>query len=163
MVVITQAWLVSTDPLDDLIYLANSFGQIGYDIFQQTAAEIEPFLLEELRHYPPVPPGSKYVRTFKLREGWAVRIGQVGVTQFRFDVYNRTHYSAWVVGSLAQNRAIAESFQREFHRANGWQLATDTVTFWFQAFLELYQEKFDGVLAGYGTLKTKRRARTSFL
>lgn len=160
--VIKQAWKVNTQTYDDLSHFVDSFGQIGFSLFEQSSAEITPFLLDELKFYPPVPPNSRYQRTFKLRDGWYVRIGMVGEGQFKFEVGNDTFYAAFVVGSLAQARDAAARFQRDFHKAHGWLLATDTVTFWWMAFLEDYQGRFETELGKFGTFEGGRRARTAF-
>lgn len=160
MAVIKSTWKVNVQPLEDLSYFADSFGEEAFDIFEAVGAEIEPLLLDELRTYPPVPPNSTYRRTYKLRDNWQVRIYAAGSDQFRFEVSNDTDYAVWVVGSLAMAREAAARFQQAFHKANGWQLASDTVTFWYEAFLEEYQQRFEDELAEFGGFTLTRRART---
>lgn len=156
---ISQKWVVNTKPLDDLAHFADSFEQIAFGVFDEVAQEIEPLLLDELRHYPPVPPGSTYIRTFRLQEGWHVFILQQAGS-FIIRVSNEVEYSQWVVGSLAQAIAAAAAFQRVFHREHGWQLATETVTFWFEAFMEAFEQRFADELGQFGTFTSRRRART---
>jgi hypothetical protein len=160
MAVVKSTWKVDTAALDNLNHFATSFNSMSFSLFEQVSAEIAPPLLNELQHYPPVPPGSKYIRTFRLRDGWRVDIGAAGDGKFRFEVSNNVDYTVWVVGSLATAREAAARFQRDFHRAHGWFLATDTVTFWFNAFMDEYQERFDAQLASFGITTGGRRART---
>lgn len=160
MAVVKSTWKVDTRALDELSHFASSFNAQAFTLAEQVGAEIAVPLLNELQHYPPVPPGSKYLRTFKLRDGWRIDIGQAGGGQFRFEVSNSTDYTVWVVGSLATAREAAARFQRDFHRANGWFLATDTVTFWFNAFMEEYRERFNAQLSEFGMASGSRRART---
>lgn len=161
MAVIKSTWTVNTAPLEELSHFVDSFDVIGFSLFEQSSAEISPFLLDELKTYPPVPPNSKYKRTFKLRDNWRIDIGQAGAGQFKFEVSNSTDYAVWVVGSLAMAQDAAGRFQRDFHKAHGWQLAGETVSFWFEAFLEDYQTRFEDQLAAFGGFTLKRRARTS--
>jgi hypothetical protein len=156
---IKQNWLVNAQPYADLMHFVDSFEDMAYGLFVETAAEIEPLLLDELRHYPPVPPGSKYIRTFRLQNGWFVDIIQSG-GEFLFQVGNDVEYAQFVVGSLAQAVAAAARFQRDFHKAHGWQLGAETVTFWFEAFMEEYRGRFNAELAKFGTTSGGRRAST---
>lgn len=159
---VQQKWTINTKPIEDLSHFIDSLDQITYDLFAQTTAEIEPLMLDELRAYPPVPAGSKYVRTFRLRDGWRIEIAQAGSGQFIFRVTNDVEYTQFVVGSLALANAASARFQRDFHKANGWQLASPTITFWFEAFLEEFQERFLRELGQFGTITgSSRRAFTN--
>lgn len=160
MAVVKSTWKADTRALDDLSHFASSFDAMTFSLAEQVSAEIAPPLLNELQTYPAVPSGSRYIRTFKLRDGWRVDIGEAGKGQFRFEVSNSTDYTVWVVGSLATAREAAARFQRDFHRAHGWFLATDTVTFWFNAFMDEYRERFDAQLSEFGMASGGRRART---
>lgn len=159
---VRQTWTFNTQPIDGLVHFIDSIDQIAYDIFAQSAAEIEAPLLDELRTYPPVPADSKYVRTFKLRDGWRIEIAQAGSGQFIFRVTNDVEYTQFVVGSLALANAAASRFQRDFHANNGWQLASPTIQFWFEAFLEEFQGRFLRELGQFGTITgSTRRAFTN--
>lgn len=160
MAVIKQAWKVNAQTYDELSHFVDDFGQIGFSLFEQSSAEIAPLMLEDLSAYPPVPPNSKYKRTYRLRKGWTVSIGMVGEGQFKFEVSNNVDYTVWVVGSLAQARSAAADFQRDFHAEHGWRLATDIVSIWWAAFLEDYQGRFEDELGRFGTFESGRRART---
>lgn len=160
MPVVKQRWTVDAQPFDELSHFARSFGEFAFDIYEETAAEIEPEMLADLQFYPPVPPGSKYVRTFKLRDSWVIRIYPVSESEFVFEVSNDAGYTQWVVGSLAQSVEAAARFQRDFHKKNGWILATETVTFWFETFLDLYESRFDQALGQFGSSSVNRRATT---
>lgn len=149
---------INTKPLDDLTEFAGDFARIAADIGEGVYRSIEDDLVDELRYYPPPPPNSTYQRTFTLRDGWEVSYGRDG-NGFAIRVANETSYSKYVVGSLAQARATAASFQAEVHKGR-WVLAADTVAFWFEAFLEEYQSRFTAELSKFGTTSTNRRAFT---
>jgi hypothetical protein len=160
MAVIKQAWKVNVQPLEDMAEFAGNLDDKAFQLFEQSTAEIEQGLMDDLRTYPAVPPNSTYERTYKLRDNWSASIGQAGDGLFKFEVSNDTDYAVWVVGSLAQMREAAARFQQEFHRDNGWELATDKVTRWFNRLLEDYQSRFENELAEFGGFTLKRRART---
>jgi hypothetical protein len=148
----------NTKPLDDLAEFAGDFARIAADIGEDVYLSIEDDLVDELRYYPPPPPNSSYQRTFKLRDGWEVSYGRDG-NGFAIRVENDTSYSKYVVGSLAQARAAAASFQADVHKGR-WVLAADTIGFWFEAFLAEYQTRFTAELSKFGTTSTSRRAFT---
>lgn len=61
--------------------------------------------------YPPVPAGSKYIRTGNLANRWAV----VNLGVARYALVNRAPYSGWVVGEQ----------QTQTHRQNKWWRASE--------------------------------------
>jgi len=160
MVVVKQAWKVNAEPLGQGAELIANFQTRAFSLFEQEAAEVAPDLLTDLQFYPAPPPNSTYERTYKLRDGWQMFIGQVSGSLFKFEVSNSVGYTQWVVGSLAQARSAAARFQRDFHRSNGWELATDKVTFWFQKLKASYQARIEEELTRDGIFTLKRRART---
>ena len=149
----------TVEPLDALKAWLNDIQDTGRDLAEQVWQEIRVPLLDELRFYPPVPPNSRYRRTFRLRRGWAAVLERT-TDGYRIVVSNDTRYTQWVVGSLAQNRNAAARFQQDFHNRNGWPLATDTVTFWINAFDEEYEKAFNAELDGFAQTYNKRRAFT---
>lgn len=155
---IRSKWTINTKPLDDLAEFAGDFARIAADIGEDVYRSIEDDLVDELRYYPPPPPNSSYQRTFKLRDGWEVSYGRDG-NGFSVRVSNDTSYSRYVVGSLAQARSAAASFQADVHKGR-WVLAADTVGFWFESFMQEYEARFAAELSKFGTSTTRRRAYT---
>jgi hypothetical protein len=154
--------LVTTSTVDkDLDHFVNDFNNIAKSLGQEAFAQVDEPLLDELQFYPPVPSGSTYVRTYRLRRGWKAGIVDLGSDKFAFFVTNDVNYTQWVVGSLAQAESAAASFQASFHAANGWFLATKTVKFWFDTYVELLDEGFARELSKFGTISNRRRAFTS--
>lgn len=128
------------------------------EIARELYAELRPLMLAGLQFYPPVPAGSRYVRTFRLQRGWAVTLqvdgGNAGV-QIDLVVTNSTPYTKWVVGTLTNVDALARQTQRDFHARNGWPLALNTTRYWF----DQYADRFVNALAaGVGDLLRKRAA-----
>lgn len=54
------------------------------------------------RGYPPPPPGSRYDRTYDLRDGWAIAERQFSPTAARVVIGNPVDYSPDVVGDADQ-------------------------------------------------------------
>lgn len=155
---IRSRWTINTKPLDDLIEFASDFTRIASDIGEDLMNQYDEGLLDELRYYPAPPAGSTYERTYRLKDGWTVTI-QRESGGFAIAIKNPTPYAKYVVGSLATAKAAARSFQAEVHQGR-WPLATDTVTFWFEGFLQTYQERFIQELGKFGTTSSSRRAFT---
>jgi hypothetical protein len=149
---------ISTEKALELF--ADEITDIVYDLAQDSFEAVKTPLLDELRFYPPVPAGSKYVRTFALRRAWVARLDRNGRDRVDFVVENNVRYTQWVVGSLAQNPSQARRFQRDFHARNGWPLATETVAFFFEAYEEDFAERFDTSLNKIVSTSTRQRAFT---
>lgn len=146
---------------EGLEHFADEITDMVYSLALDSAELVKPFLLDELRFYPPVPPNSKYVRTFRLKRGWKVELERRGRDRVAFAVSNDTPYTQWVVGSLAQDTARARSYQQDFHAAHGWPLATETVKFFFEAYQEDFDKRFDGeLLARFTSTRFSQRAQT---
>lgn len=158
LLVIRSRWKVNTKVLDDLAAFAGDFTRIAGDIGEDLINQFDDGLLDELRYYPPPPANSSYVRTYRLREGWTVTI-QRESEGFSIIINNPTPYAKYVVGSLATARATAASFQADIHKGR-WPLTTDTVSFWFEGYLEAYQARFMNELGKFGTISSSRRAFT---
>jgi ribosomal protein L14 len=135
----------NTAPLDRLDGYLTNFDKHAQSIFHETATEvfeeIRTQMLDALRLYPPVPAGSRYVRTFKLRRGWDVDLDIAGSSVYVV-VRNATPYTRWVVGTLSSIDAVARHTQAAFHRRNGWVVALDTTRFWFDVFKDAFIEAF---------------------
>jgi hypothetical protein len=143
------------DVIDDFVEYIDGFTTLVQDIGRDTFDKVRDPFLSELRFYPPVPPGSRYKRTFRLRRGWKLFIETL-VNGFQFVVSNLTKYTPWVVGSLAKVRSVAAQFQRDFHKRNGWTLAVDTIDMWFDIFITEFETEFDSQLSEFATRRTKR-------
>lgn len=108
----------------------------------------------DLRDYPPVPPGSRYKRTYRLKRGWIVRLVEQD-NAYQVVVSNPTVYTKWVMGSFDQRR----SYQTAVHRRNGWRLADNIVTYWFAEYQSELRTRFARYLQGYAIFTVKRRNR----
>jgi hypothetical protein len=115
--------------------------RIARNVAIEAFQEIRQQMLTALQFYPPVPPGSKYKRTYRLRRGWIVDLSLTGDT-IALVITNPTTYTRYVVGALTNQTALAALAQRDFHRANGWPLALDTAHIWFDKFTDAFIEAF---------------------
>lgn len=135
----------NTAPLDRLSQYLQTFDENALRIFAETAnevfAEIRAQMLEALQFYPPVPAGSTYVRTFRLRHGWQLEL-QIAGSAVYVVVKNATPYTRFVVGALTNVDAAARATQRAFHARNGWPVALNTTRFWFDQFKDAFIEAF---------------------
>jgi hypothetical protein len=145
--------------LEDLAVYFDDIAANSREVAERVYREISGDFIADLQFYPPVPPNSRYRRTFRLRRGWTIELAFEG-NETRLIVRNRTRYTQWVVGSLAQDRNAAGRFQRAFHARNGWPLATDTVKFWFDAYAEEFEREFRRELGEFAETAIKRRAAT---
>lgn len=155
---IRSTWKTDITILDDLAAFAGDFDRMSADIGEEVFREIESELLYELQDYPPPIPGSDYVRTLTLKNGWRISFGR-SIGRFFVVVENATFYAKYVVGSFAQARAAAAALQAEIHRGR-WVLAKDTLDSWFEDFMERYQRRFVGELSQFGSTRASRRAFT---
>lgn len=149
----------STEPLSGLEAYLEKCPEKAAEIGQAVFDEIKPALLEALRFYPGVPAGSRYVRTFTLRNNWEVTFESTQVG-FQIAIRNSTRYALWVVGSLAQNANAAKRFQRDFHAQHGWPLATNTAKTYFDKFTDEFVEAFASDLQEFTSVAFRRRAVT---
>ena len=132
--------------IEDITNAMQDIGKVAFSTIEQ------PFL-RDLRFYPPVPAGSRYKRTFKLKRGWKAFYEAI-TSGFQIVVSNLVKYTRWVVGSLDVVRSTAVLFQRKLHKRNGWQQATDIVDMWFEIFLDEFEDAFDRELADFATRST---------
>lgn len=175
---IRQTLTTDTTIESDIEWL-NSQDEMLYDIGYEIKDEIEPYLIGELSSSvnPVKHPiewtsdrqrrafyatngfggGIPYQRTGTLRESWTLSLIEDG-NGFRLVVENSAPQAKFVYGSLAQNRTDALRFQQRFHANTGWQAATDTVNFWFDAGDELLEQKLDDRIKEQ--VNTRRRAYT---
>lgn len=149
---------VNTRPFDELDAFLDDFNRMAADIGQRAYDRIHTPLLDELQYYPPPRPNQRYVRTFRLRDGWTVAYQRSG-SGFEILIGNKTPYTKFVVGSLAQARAAAASFQAWMHKGR-WPLAVETVDFWLEAFAEEFRTEFNQELAQFGSTSSSRRGFT---
>lgn len=147
----------NTAPLDRLDKYLQTFDDNALKIFADTANEvfneIRPQMLEALRFYPPVPAGSTYVRTFRLKRGWELTL-EISGSAVYVVVKNATPYTRWVVGTLTTIDAAARATQRAFHARNGWPIALDTTRFWFDGYKDAFIEAFTKAMIDYMTGKS---------
>jgi hypothetical protein len=145
--------------LDDLNAFMDDYTRLVSDAAERAFHRILAPLLDELRYYPAQRPNQKYDRTYTLRDGWNVAFRRAA-TGFEVIVSNATFYAKFVVGSLAQARAAAASFQAWMHKGR-WPLAFETVLFWFEAFKEeLKNEIRKETLDRFGSTTSRQRAFT---
>lgn len=162
--VIRQTLTQNTEALEGIIGFLEDYEDFAYGVFQETANEIAPHVLDELRDEPGKPTypiqwtsekqrraffatdgfggGIPYRRTGKLAKAWIAEARRDG-DSFLFVIENPAKAAPFVYGSLAQNRTSALRFQQRFHANTGWQPATDTVAFWQEAFREQFTDKLD--------------------
>jgi hypothetical protein len=161
---IRSHWKIDTKVLDGISNYAARFDERAFEIGQRAYEKLADDVLDELQIYPPPPPNSKYVRTYRLRNGW--RIGIIPATGgFTIEILNDAtdkrgvEYSKYVVGSLAQARTTALKAQAWMHKGR-WPLAADTINAWFELFMEEYLAEFQRDLANFGSTSSSRRAFT---
>jgi hypothetical protein len=157
--VIASKLTTDTRVLDDLSAFMGDYTRMVSDAAERAFNRILGPLLDELRFYPVPRPNQKYDRSYKLRDGWNVAFRRAS-TGFEVIVSNATSYAKFVVGSLAQARAAAASFQAWMHRGR-WPLAFETVIFWFEAFKEELQNEIRReTLDRFGSTASRQRAFT---
>lgn len=82
-------------------------------------------IITALQMYPPPPSGSKYVRTYQLRDGWLDPAGfnssYVGGFDFDFNIKNATPYAGFVQGGINDDPS-----QAWMHKGR-WQTTDDVV------------------------------------
>lgn len=161
---IRSTWITDTSALDEFAAYMDSFTERAFDIGERAYSRLADDVLEELREYPPPPPGSKYVRTYELRNRWYIAIAPSS-DGFTIEIRNDAvsprgqSYPKRVVGSLAAARATAAAAQAWMHKGR-WPLAFDTINAWYELFIEEYQAEFARELADFGSSRTRRRAFT---
>lgn len=171
--------VIGTEPLSDEYEFVSTFNQIVGEIGIEVRDEIEDPLLDELGYTPPVWTGKReweserqrrayfatdgfghgipYVRTGAYARGWDL-VSQTLRGQFELVIGNAEDYAEYVGGSLSQ-RSLSEAmkFQQKMHRNTGWPLSADTVTFWLETSLELFDQKLFDRLESLGERTTVRR------
>jgi len=156
--------ITDTRVLDGLSNYAARFDQRAFEIGERVFDQLHDDVLDDLRAYPAPPPNSKYVRTYRLRNGWQMNI--VPATGgFTIEIVNDAvdkrgrAYSKYVKGSFAKARAAAAKAQAWMHRGR-WELAFDTAEAFYGLFMEAFNAGVAQDLAAYGTVTTNRRAFT---
>jgi len=161
---IRTQWTTDASVLDAYVDYIDSFEERAFDIGERVYNSLADDVLDELRTYPPPPAGSKYKRTYRLKNGWQMSIAPSsgGFTiEIRNDAISPRgqSYPRRVVGSLASARATAAAIQAWMHRGR-WPLAFDTVNAFYELFMEEYQAAFARELADFGSTVSRRRAFT---
>jgi hypothetical protein len=146
----------------DIEQFVKDFNRMSYELGETAFKSIREPLLDELKFYPPTLPNQKYIRTYRLRRGWKAGIKRLNGVTFALIVSNDVEYARFVVGSLAQAESAAASFQAAIHQGR-WPLASKTVGYWYDAFLEELDDAFAKELSQFGTIRKTRRAFTSRL
>lgn len=82
-------------------------------------------IVEELQKYPPVPAGSTYERTGRLRSNWRVQrtVGHSGIQYSITNPVQEQRPRGVYYSGLVQGR----STQTWFHRSHGWQTVEDVL------------------------------------
>lgn len=155
---IRSKWRINTKPIDDLAEFAGSLNTLVGELAQESYQAVEDGFLDELRYYPAPPPNSTYVRTMRLKNGWEIHLDLTS-DGASIIVENDVKYAKYVVGSLAQAEAAARAFQARIHQGR-WPLASNTVSFWFDALKEDFEDRFTRELGKFGTFTVTRRAFT---
>jgi hypothetical protein len=138
--------------------LPKAWPSIVFEIGKESFEEIRDPMLSELQFYPPKLPNQKYIRTYKLKQGWKVGYSKINANTFAVTVSNDTDYTSFVVGSLDINLSEAVKFQASIHR-NRWPLASKTVGTRFDDFVQRLDEKLNDKLSTIGTVIVKSRPK----
>lgn len=133
--------IVNNQPLIEMQRFVNDFERITGDLGEDIGRKIVPQLLDEMQHYPPVPAGSRYKRTYRLRRGMVARVVRSG-NEVRLVAESSAPYSKWVVGTFDRRR----KYQTAKHKKTGWPLIANTTDFWQQAFVDEYTKAFDRMI-----------------
>lgn len=147
--------IINNQPLIDMQMFVSDFERITGDLGMEVGRKVVPQMLEEMQHYPPVPPGSRYKRTGRLKRGMAARVIRQG-NEVRLIAESSTSYSKWVVGTFDRRR----KYQTAKHKKTGWPLIAKTTDFWQEAFVDEYTKAFDRMIdSTAGKFSTVRRNR----
>jgi len=115
---------VDLKPLDDLTRFAQRYPQYVNRIVKSVANEA-PTLLSQLQFYPPVPAGSKYKRTFKLRDGYRVEV---------FMRANQIFIESRNTSDRKRHLYVKGRRQTLKHRQTGWQKDDAIIKAWLARF-----------------------------
>lgn len=176
---------INSQPIEELAGFVTGFNTVIAEIGQDIANEIEPHVLNELQYYPAPWTGGKrrwtserqrkfvmaklrrennlpYQRTGGLGKSWSVATETVEGT-FKVIVQTSADIAKYVVGSLDfRSRNNAMRPMQRMHQDTGWFPAIDTVRYWFDTALELFEEKLDARLGDLVAKTTaQRRSRKS--
>lgn len=92
--------------IDGLQNLQATFRRVEEAVSRPQLAHVWRELLADLRKYPSPPPGSKYRRTYTLRNNWHTGFGQSNAAGGLFKAVNNTSYAPYVQGEPAQQAAV---------------------------------------------------------
>jgi len=155
---IRNRWDIDVSSINDLILISDRYTDLVEETGQETFDALYGNLTDELQYYPPPPPDSTYIRTFKLRDGWEIRLRRTD-NGIEVVIENAVSYGKFVVGSLAKAIAAAKAFQAKVHQGR-WPLATETVQFWYQAFVEEFEKRLGEKIRIEVKAKVSKRAFT---
>ena len=116
--------VVDLRPLDKLTTFVTRYPRYVNTITRSVANE-QPTLLSELRVYPPVPAGSRYKRTFKLRDGYQVNFFTRG-TEILIETRNTS--------DRKRHLYVKGRRQTQKHRQTGWQKDDAIIKTWLVRF-----------------------------
>lgn len=175
---------VDSQPVDDALAFVEGFDDVFESLVVESYEAVEPAFLDELRYEPgpslnALNSGSPFrwsddpeadergrkgyfarfpngrARTGALSDSWTVRLQRVGAA-FQLLVQTPLRYAKWVVGSFDQRR----DWQIPGHRRTGWIPVRDTVRFFFDAFADEFQKRFDRTIpTEWARPRTRRRNR----
>ena len=137
-----MSFSVSIEGLDDLLKRLDAAGKP--DALKDGLDGLVPEMISEkrLKGYPPVPAGSRYSRTNKLRNSWAKD-------------ESRSNGSTLVLGSdsksVPYNRYVMdEDMQTWFHKAHGWNTAQGILRANVKFITEYLRKHLQAALNGKG-------------
>lgn len=172
-------WSVKADPLDGLEKFMEQVDQRMAWVGEDVQNEIEPPLMNELRTVPgPVKypiqwtsekqrkaffatngfgQGIPTIRSNKIVNAW-VMDNRTAKGRFTMTVRNPIDAAKFVVGAIDfRSRNNALRTKQKFHDNTGWQDTIDTISFWYDAARERYEEKI--IAALNRAVKSRRRNR----
>ncbi len=175
----------NVQPLQQTIAFLDDFEDQVETIARQTARDIQPFLLDELRVYPARQPtfpfiwsndpaanararryyfavvaknnpGGRYQRTGAYANSWRVRFTGDGLR-----VSSDYRGARWTGGSLARDVQRARRWQIPSHRATGWPVSSVTINYWFEVYREELVRRVQAQLGGAAVSRNRRATFTS--
>ena len=147
--------IINNEPLIKMERFVSDFERVTGDVGEAVGRKIVPQLLDEMQHYPPVPAGSRYRRTGRLKRSMAARVIRQG-NEVRLIAESSASYSKWVVGTFDRRR----KYQTRKHAQTGWPLLAKTTDFWQEAFTDEYTKAFDRMIDSQaGRFSSVRRNR----
>ena len=148
---VKQTLKVIAKPDKSIFELPDEFHDLFFDSGKTAFNTKREPLLDELQYYPPELPNQRYVRTYRLRNGWTVTIKRLSKSKFMIEVKNDTDYATDVMGSLALSPSEAGRFQHDIHKGR-WQLTTVVLQEQYTEFLQELNDVLTDALKDYGAV-----------